>query len=371
MPLGDSQRARFQASAHRSARPEASSAATPRSAIVAAAISARDRRPRYTPTVARHTAAALLASIAIAAAPSRALAAPATLSAIAPNTNDARKAVPIGPHGEVYEPDGKGAWIRKKAGGTTVELTAATAIGGTVIASGKNAPPFKLTKAGTWSSVFLIPKAKAVVGVGSRVLAAVGKQVFALDTTAAQAVKIGDAPSRISALAASKTRAIAVTDKGLVELPAKGSAWKPIKKAPKSVRALVSDRWALVDRGVLDLKTLKTIAWPAGLRVDDATTVGETLYAVAAHGKQRELLVLTPAAAATKAPKFDRETIPLDGGGNVIGVVADDDKRVLVATRDGKLALREKGMWTTTDVRDELPADKAPGPAPALSAGTP
>jgi hypothetical protein len=313
---------------------------------------------------------ALSTIVGAGATSTRLLAAPATLAAIAPNTSDARKAVPIGPQGQVYEPDGKGAWVRKKAGGTTVELTAATAIGTTVIAAGKNAPPFKLTKAGTWSSVFLIPKAKAVVGVGSRVLAAAGKQVFALDTSSAQAVKLGDAPARVSALAASKTRAVAVTDKGLVELPAKAAAWKPIKKAPKTVRALVSERWALVDKGVLDLKTLKTIAWPTGLRVDDATAVGETLYAVAAHGKQRELLVLTPAAAAAKVAKFDREPIPLDGGGNIVGIAADDDKRVVVATRDGKLAVRDKGAWTTAEVRDELPAPKAPGPAPALSAGS-
>lgn len=306
---------------------------------------------------------------ALAVMSTSSLAAPARIAAIAPNTNDVRKAVPIGPQGQVYEPDGKGAWVRKKAGGTTVELTAATAIGTTVIATGKNAPPFKLTRTGTWSSVFLIPKARAVVGVGSRVLAAAGKQVFALDTNAAQPAKLGDAPARVSALAASKARAIAVTDKGLVELPAKSTSWKPIKKAPKAIRALVSERWALVDKGALDLKTMKTIPWPAGVRVDDATTVGETLYAVATRGKQRELLVLTPAAAASKVPTFDRDKIPLEGE-NIVGVVADDNKRVVVATRDGTLALRDKGAWTTVEVREELPDGKSPGPGPALSSSS-
>ena len=41
-----------------------------------------------------------------------------TLVAIAP-ARDARQAIAIGPAGQIYEPDGKGAWIRTKAGGVS------------------------------------------------------------------------------------------------------------------------------------------------------------------------------------------------------------------------------------------------------------
>jgi hypothetical protein len=308
-------------------------------------------------------ATALLGAVTHVESPNAAEAAPATLAAIAPAT-DVRKAVPIGPAGQVYEPDGKGAWVRRRAGGTAAVIIGATAIGTTVIAGAKSAPPFKL-KGGTWTAVFLTPKAKAIVGTGSRVLTAVGKQVFALDTTAAQPTRLPDAPSRISAVAAGRSRAVAVTDKGLVELVGKAGTWKPIKKAPKAVRTLVSERWALVDKGALDLKTLKTIALPAGVRVDDATTLGETLLVVVTRGKHRELLTLAGSAGA----KIERETIPLDASAPIVGVVADDAKRVVVAVRDGKLAMRVAGTWSVVEVRDELPADKPPGPAPALSPG--
>jgi hypothetical protein len=164
-------------------------------------------------------ATALLGAVTHVESPNAAEAAPATLAAIAPAT-DVRKAVPIGPAGQVYEPDGKGAWVRRRAGGTAAVIIGATAIGTTVIAGAKSAPPFKL-KGGTWTAVFLTPKAKAIVGTGSRVLTAVGKQVFALDTTAAQPTRLPDAPSRISAVAAGRSRAVAVTDKGLVELVGK------------------------------------------------------------------------------------------------------------------------------------------------------
>jgi hypothetical protein len=328
--------------------------------------------------------AIVLIGIAAGLPASRAQAAPATLAALAPSS-DARRAVAIGPSGQVYEPDGKGAWVRRRAGGTSVDIVGATAIAGkTTIAITRGAAPFKLAKSGAWSGVFLTPKARnVVVGAGTRVLAAVGKQVFALDTTAAQAKRLGDAPGPVKALAASRARAIVMTDKGLHELAANATAWKPIKKAPRAVRSLVSDRWAIVDRGVLDLKTLKTIAWPAGVRVDEVTTVGDTLIVVASKGKNRELLTLSgraaPApktkakpkgaapAAATTAGVFDREDIPLDGASPVIGVVADDAKRVAVATKDGKIALRVGGSWTVSEVKDELPEAK-PGSPPALSA---
>lgn len=295
---------------------------------------------------------------------SRAEARPAPrIVALAP-APDARKAIPIGPAGQVFEPDGKGDWVRRRAGGTAVELVHATSVGTTVVAGAKNAPPFRL-KNGTWTAVVLFPKARAVVGTGSRVVTAANKQVFSLDTTAAQPTKLGDAPARVTALAAGKSRVVVMTDKGLYELPGgKPGAFKPIKKAPKTIRALLSDRWALVDRGALDLKSMKTVPWPAGVRVDDATVAGDTLVAVAVVGKGRELLTLPPTAGA----KIARETIPLEASAAIAGVVADESKRVVVATRDGTLAVRASGAWVTTEVRDELPAEKAPGPPPALSA---
>jgi hypothetical protein len=280
-----------------------------------------------------------------------------TLVALAP-ASDARKAVAIGPTGEVYEPDGKGAWIRRQAGGTAVELVGAVTVGGVVLATSKAGIPFKLKGSG-WTVAPLGLKSKAIMGAGSRVLAAVGSSVFAFDKSSP--TKLTDAPAPITMIAASAAGAVIATSKGLLRL--EGAAWKPIKKAPKSARALVSDRWIIVDKGALDLKTMNTIAWPARVKVGDATTVGESLYAVADAGKTLELLTV-------KAGKVERETIPLPGNASIVGLVADRAGRVVVAARDGKLAVRVKGEWTASEVRVELAAAK-PGPPPALSQSAP
>jgi hypothetical protein len=282
------------------------------------------------------------------------------LAALAPAA-DVRRAIAIGPAGQIYEPDGKGAWIRTQAGGITEEIVTATAAGGTVIAGARSAPPFKL-KAGAWTALNVGLKARAIVGGGSRVLAAVGKSVFALDRR--QPTKLAEAPESVIALAASAKGVVIATDKGLMKL--QGTEFKPIKKSPKKVRALVSDRWALVDRGALDLKTMKAIAWPAGITIVEATTLGDNLVGVSLHGKTLELVTLNGATRGKHAGKVEREKVDIDRPKAVVGVVVDKKKRVAIAMRDGRIALRDGTTWTISEVREELAAPR-PGPAPAES----
>lgn len=297
-----------------------------------------------------------LVAIVIVLASSSARADKPTLAAIAP-ARDARKAVAIGPAGQVYEPDGKGAWVRTQAGGVAEELVTASAVGTTVIAGAKGAPPFKL-KRGAWTALNLGLKAKAVVGSGSRALAIVGTSVFALDKR--QPMKLADAPptvTAVTAVGASSTGVVIQTDKGLMKLA--GTVFKPLAKAPKAVRALVDDRWALVDRGALDLKTMKPFVWPAGVQIVEATTIGNDFVGVSMHGKTIELITI-------KAGKVAREKVPIDDAKPVVGVVVDKQARVAIALRDGRIALRDKGAWTVSEVREEIAAPK-PGPGAAES----
>ena len=304
-------------------------------------------------TYALHVRALIVATIVLAGSLDSAHADRAKLAALAP-ASDARKAVAIGPAGEIYEPDGQGAWVRRRAGGITEVVVAAATAGNTVIAGAKGSPPFKL-KAGAWTALNLGLKARAILGSGSRVLAAVGKSVFALDR--AKPAKLAEAPESVNALAGSSSGIVIATDKGLMKLV--GAAWKPIKKAPKRVRALISDRWALVDRGALDLKSLKVIVWPAGIRIVEATTLGKDLVAVSLHGRKLELVTM-------KRGKVEREDVPVERPSSVVGIVVDRQRRVAIAMRDGRIALRDRGTWTVSEVREELPEPK-PGPAPAQS----
>ncbi|HSD87582.1 MAG TPA: hypothetical protein VLB44_08700, partial [Kofleriaceae bacterium] len=265
-------------------------------------------------------------------APSRAKADPPKLAGLAPAiVGDARKAIAVGPEGQVYEPDGKGAWVRTQAGGVADELVAVTTANGSVIADGKGTALFKL-KGNAWTSVHLALKAKAILGAGSRALAAAGKSIYALDK--GRPAKLADAPAPVLALAGGPGGVIVSTPKGLLAL--KGTTFKPIKNAPRTAGTLVSDRWMLVDRGVVDLKTLKTLAWPAGVRVTDATTLpGDVLLAISVKGNAFELLTV-------RGAKIDREALPLPDASPVIGLVGDKAGRVVVATRDGHLAVRDK-----------------------------
>lgn len=301
--------------------------------------------------------ATMLVLLAMALAPSRAHADAPKLAGLAPAVaGDARKAIAVGPEGQVYEPDGKGAWVRTQAGGVADELVAVTIANGSVIADGKGTALFKL-KGNAWTSVHLALKAKAILGAGSRALAAAGKSIYALDK--GRPAKLADAPAPVLALAGGPGGVIVSTQKGLLTL--QGTTFKPLKNAPRGAGTLLSDRWMLVDRGVVDLKTLKTIAWPSGVHVTDATTLGDGLLAISVRGKAFELLTV-------KGAKIDREAIPLPDASPVIGLVADKLGRVVVATRDGHLAMRDKagGTWSVSEVREELSAAK-PGPAPAAS----
>ncbi|HEY6035336.1 MAG TPA: hypothetical protein VIV58_13780, partial [Kofleriaceae bacterium] len=186
-------------------------------------------------------------------------------------------------------------------------------------------------------------------------------------------VKLADAPGVVTMLGASDKAVVVETDKGLARLEAKGVAkWKPIANAPAHVLALLDDRWALVDRGLFDLRSGKLTAWPAGFRVASVSAVtNELVVAAGLHGNAAELVTL-------KGTTWSREAIapaaspagaaPLgSGAAQIVSVVADKAGRVVVAAKDGRLAVRSKaGTWSLSEVTSDLPADH-PGSPPAES----
>lgn len=286
--------------------------------------------------------------------------APAVIAAVAaPATKDVRDAIMLGPQGQLYEPDGHGAWIRHHAGGIANDVVRATRAGARVIVGVEGGPAYASatgkTGNGAWQMIVLGLHAKAILGRGRRATAAVGRQVFVLESRTP--VRLADAPGPVLALAASPASVVVVTDQGLVRLAGKG--WKPIANAPRQVTSLLDDRWALLDRGLLDLRSQRVTAWPTGFRVSSVVAVDNDLV-VAAGTLGATLVVVT-----LKAGTLVHEPIGVQLA-SIVWVSADREGRVVVASREGQLAVRDHaGAWTSTAVRDELPADR-PGSPPAV-----
>jgi hypothetical protein len=305
-----------------------------------------------------------VALAAVAARPALALADPGApavrLAAIAP-ADDARKAVVIGAGGEVYEPDGKGAWAHRRAISTADRLTSAGLTGGrggSIVALGDGVV-YRLARNG-WSAIRLAQHGKAILGSGVRSLAAVGRQLFALDQlTRGEPTKLAVAPANIVAIGSGARATVIATDAGAWRLD--GKTLVPLKAAPARMR-LVSDRWAIVDRGAVELTTSKTppavIAWPTGLAIGPASVAPDgALVAIGSSRAGLELVTL-------RGGKLARD--PLGISGTAVGVVVDRAGRAAVALSDGRVALRDKAGWTTTEVTDEARAEH-PGAPPAAS----
>jgi hypothetical protein len=303
------------------------------------------------------TLRAALAAVIVLCTAVPALARPSapTLVALAP-ADDARKAIALGPGGEVYAPDGKGEWIRSKAITTADPLAVAGRAGGAVVALGDGVV-YRLADNG-WSAIRLVQKGKAVMSGGGRAVAAVGRQLFALDKTAGgEPAKLALAPDPVLAIGSGAKGVVIVTARGLLRLD--GTAFKRIDRV-RRVEQLISDRWALTDRGAIDLRGGAITSWPAGLTVNVAAPAPDDGFV--AVGVTRAGLELVTLAKA----KLVRDPIAGTAGAKPAGVVLDKGGRATVALTDGRLLRRDRGTWSTSTIRVELPADR-PGAAPATS----
>lgn len=314
--------------------------------LVAAGVASR------APAVADRAPAVADRARAPAAAPSR-------IAALAP-ADDARKAVVIGIGGEVYEPDGKGAWVHKLPCSTATPLVAAGragGAGGAIIALGDGVI-YRLAGNG-WSAIRLVQHGKAVLGAGMRSLAAVGRQLFALDQlTRGEPTRLALAPANIVAIGAGARAIVIATEAGVFRLEAAGAATPVALQTVGNHVRLVSDRWALDDRGAVDLTTAKLTGWPSSLAIGVAAAgPDEALVAIGAGRAGLELVTL-------RAGKLARD--PLGITGTAVGVVVDRAGRAVVALSDGRIAMRDRAGWTTTEVTDAAPTEH-PGAAPALS----
>ena len=313
--------------------------------------------------------------------PSRA-ASTARLAALAP-ADDARRAIAIGAGGEVYEPDGKGAWVHRLPSTTADRLVSAgrsAGPGSPVVALGDGVV-YRLAANG-WSAIRLAQKGKAILGAGARSLAAVGRQLFTLDAlTRGEPTKLALAPANIVAIGAGARGVVIATDSGAWRLD--GTQLVELEGAPSRMR-LVSDRWAIVDRGAIDLAAGQTASRPARPRAKPGAKPGKAAVKIAASvipwpaGLTIGVAAVAPdgALVAIGSTRAGLELVTLRGGklardplgvtGTAVGLVVDRQGRATVALSDGRIAVRDKAGWTTTEVTDEATAEH-PGAPPAPS----
>ena len=279
------------------------------------------------------------------------------LAALAPPPgDDARKAVALGPIGQVFEPDGSGGWVRDRAISIADRISITGRAGGQVVALGDGVM-FRLAPNG-WTAIRIIAKGTAVMSSGPRAVAAIGRQLYAIDRAAAgEPTKLALAPSPVLAIGAGTSIVIAL-DRGLFRV--EGARVTAIKRVPRRVERLVSDRWALLERAALDLRSARSTPWPEGVKIATAASgPKDSLIAVGSSRGALELITLT-------GTKLVRDPLPAEITGSPVGVASDSSGHAVIAMRDGRLAVRDRGVWTVVTIREALPASHAGAP-PATS----
>ncbi len=273
--------------------------------------------------------------------------------AIAVPGDDVRAAILVGPSGQVYEPDGKGAWTRSHGGGVAADVTGATTVDGDLVVTGRAAPMYRRDGT-TWFAMPIGESGKTALSRGPAAAVAIGKKVFVLKK--GKWSRVGSIPGRVTAVWASGPKAVwAQTDSTLYRL--KGSDFVTAGDAMTALGG--AEPWGIAADGTLrDLDAGKSI--PGDLD-------GATVTAVAIAGADADLRAIVQTAGGLVLARVVKGALQkvddLPGTGRVVGMAVGDG-RVLVVMADGTVALRDQDAWTTSQVKDALPAaGKGPGPA--------
>jgi len=274
--------------------------------------------------------------------------------AIAMPGDDVLDAILVGPSGQVYEPDGKGAWTRKHGGGVAADVTGAAIVAGDLVVAGRAAPMYR-RDGSTWFAMPIGESGRTAISRGPATGVAIGKKVFVLEK--AKWKRVGSTPGKVTAMWASGAKAVwASTDAAVYKLS--GSEFK---KAGEPVVALGgAEPWAITaDGGLRDLA--------AGTAVPGELD-GAHVTALAVAGADDDLRAVVQTAGGAlvlaRVAKGALERVAnVPGAGPVAGLAVAGGK-ILVALGDGTVAVYAKGAWTEAAVSDALPAD-GDGPAPA------
>lgn len=277
--------------------------------------------------------------------------------AVAADPTDVTKAVLVGPSGQVYEPD-QGDWVRRRGGGVAADVSGAAIAGGELVVAGRAMPMYRRT-GDTWYALRLGEDGLTRFGTGPTPALVIRRQVF-VHTKGRTWTRLGTLPGKVATALWASGKNVWIADGGGV-YRLKGKAFV---RAGDPVDALAGGTpWGLTPAGLRHLTSGRTV--PAEL---DGAPV--TILAAGGAPGSAELFVVAEAAGkpvlarASKTGLTRVDDVPVAGA--IAGVAVDKAGAVLVAFRDGQVAVRAGGTWATGQVTDQLPADRG-GPGPSLS----
>ena len=311
-----------------------------------------------------HVASLALALLGLAGQPASA----DDLAAIVDDATDVRKSTLIGPSGQVYEPDGAGAWVKRVPGGVAADVTAAMRLAGRIVVTGRAAPMYAFDGK-LWRVTPIGQRGRVVVATGPTPCLAIGSQIFQHDKQGW--VRVATAPAPITALwAASRTNIrIATATVGTATTASTSAVWtqrggKFQQLTPATIATAfvgTTTPLAVTAAGLVEIDKAK-----APLLGSITDIVGS---AVNPKGNDVWIVTASPGAAlglvllrgGKLAPAI---ATPISAGSALADVTVDSAGRVLLATRDGAVQLWDGKAWSAGTIRSELPAPgRGPGPA--------
>jgi hypothetical protein len=283
------------------------------------------------------------------------------LAAIAPVADDVRRAIPVGPSGQVWEPDGAGTWTRTAEGGVAADVRGAVVAGTALVVAGKSAPLFRREPIG-WIAMRLGERGKSVVGIGPRPSIAIGRNIFVWAGTSWK--RIGRTGANVVALwAASETKIVVATEDGLVRFASGGFVAVPAAPAVAGLGGGGPTAWAVTaDGGAYEVATRRIHRPTVGGVALSVSLVAVSADATWALGSTPTGIALT---RFHKGAWTEAIAPPIAADDAALAIVADTSGALLVGTRRGALHLRNAGgEWSTGTRNEALPA-ATPGPGPA------
>jgi len=277
------------------------------------------------------------------------------IAAIAPATDDVRRSIPVGPSGQVWEPDGAGTWTRK------ADVRGAVVAGNALVVAGKSAPLYRREAIG-WIAMRLGERGRTVVGTGPRPALAVGRTIFVWAGTAWK--RVGRTAANVTAVwAASETKIVIATEGGLVRFTAGGFAPVPAAPVVAGLGSGGPTAWAVTADGAAYEVATRRIHRPT------AGGAPMTVGFVAVSKDAAWALGSTPAGPALtqfhKGAWSEVIAPPIAADDSALAIVADTSGALLVVTRAGALHfLPAGGSWTAGTRTEALPV-ATPGPGPA------